>query len=71
MTAMKVRVTHEMGTDHKEWSTGVEITEGVILATIHVSDPHPQVRTLSLIVDHMGVHIPWERILKVEELERA
>jgi len=70
MTAMHVQVTHESGS-YATYNTGVEVTDGIVLDTIHVSDPHPQVRTLSLLVGDRGVHIPWERVLKVEEIGRA
>ncbi len=57
---MNVRVTHENGT-----------SEGVVLSTIHVSDPDPKARVLTVIVDSKSVHIPWTRVLKVEEISRV
>ena len=67
---MNIRVTHETGVLAGLGAVSeVEITEGIVLGAIHVQEPEG--RMLNLIVDHKEVHIPWTRVLKVEDLSRA
>ena len=65
MSAMNIMVTHETGHTH---GPGIETTAGVVLSAIHVQEPEG--RMLNIIVDHVEVHIPWTRVLKVEEMAR-
>ncbi len=71
MSAMNIKVTHEAGITRRQEVQvhEVEVTCGVVLSAIHVQEPEG--RMLNVIVNHVEVHIPWTRILKVEDLSRA